>query len=284
MTRRRYAAWHFLLLGGLLFLAQKTLLSEGSPMSSALDGLDSMEQVAPGQRDEEILYREALRRGLDRDDAVVRQRLIRNMRFLEPETSLEDEALYRQALDLGLDREDVVVRRRLVERMRRVLVSETPIVKPGTAELQAYLVDQGERFAIPARVRLEQIHFDEAEAAAQALAQIRRGEGDGRALRGDPLPLPRKLPSLSARELAGRLGPDFAARAFALEPGRWTGPVPTSYGHSLVWVHERSPERSPELEEVRLRVLGEWRAEREAEALEAALERLRVRAGWPAAP
>lgn len=286
--QRRHAAWHFLLLGGVLFLVQKSFLSDVSPMSSVLEGLEPIEHFAPGQVDEEILYREALRRGLDRDDSVVRQRLIRNMRFLEPENSADDETLYRQALDLGLEREDIVVRRRMVERMRRILVAETPIARPNARELETYLAGQSARFVIPARVRLEQVHFDDAAAASAALAASRGGDPAGKELRGDPLPLPRKLPSLSARELAGRLGPGFAERAFEIEPGSWTGPIPTSYGHSLVFVHARSPAREPDLEEVRQRVLGEWRAEREAEVLEAALVRLRSRAGFsprePATP
>lgn len=279
LIRRRYAAWHFLLLGALLFAVQRAYFGGDGDPAQVFEGMPSLEAVAPADVDDELLYREALRRGLDRSDGVVRQRLIRNMRFLEPENSADDETLYRQALDLGLEREDIVVRRRMVERVRRLLIAETPIPRPDARELAAYLAEQGERFAIPARVRLEQVHFDDAASAVAALDALRRGEVKADELRGDPLPLPRAMPSLSARELAGRLGPDFASRAFEVEPGRWSGPVPSSYGHSLVFVHERSPARTPELDEVRQRVLGEWRAAREAEALEAALVRIRARAG-----
>lgn len=281
---RRFAMLHFVALGALLFALQQAFLApglrQGSLEGAAWPALDGRQK---SEIDDELLYREGLRRGLDRDDGVIRQRLIQDMRFLEPENASSDDALYRQALELGLDREDVVVRRRLVEKMRRHVLTQAPIPRPADGELEGYLAEQADRFVIPARVRLDQVHFDEPERAQAALEALAAGQLEAQALRGDPLPLPRRLPSLSARELAGRLGPAFAARSFELPPGRWSGPVGSSYGHSLVFVHDQTPKRMPRLDEVRARVEGEWLAEREALALEAALGKLRAQAGLESA-
>src|SRR4051812_27721539 len=59
---------------------------------------------------EEMLYREALARGLDRAQPV-RQRLIQNMRFLRIDESGGGGDLYAQAVEIGFDRTDPVVRR-----------------------------------------------------------------------------------------------------------------------------------------------------------------------------
>ena len=279
LTQPRFAVFHFLVLGGVLFALEKNVWKEPGEATWNLAAAASPPTGSKSEVDDELLYREALRRGLDRDDSVVRQRLVRDMKFLEPESTAPDADLYRRAIDLGLDREDLVVRRRMIERARRQLIGETPIFAPSPAQLAVLLEEQADRLRLPARVRLEQVHFDNAERAAAVLESLRAGMISVDELKADPLPLSRSMPSLSARELAGRLGPDFARRAFEIEPGSWTGPVPSSYGSSLVFVHEVVPPRMPEVAEVRERLEGEWLAQREAQALETALVGLRKRAG-----
>ena len=93
--------------------------------------------------------------------------------------------------------------------------------------------------------------------------------------RGDPFLLPAELPLWSARALAARLGPDFARRVLELPAGRWAGPVPSSYGLHLVWVHEHVPGATPPLAELRRELRAAWRAEREQLALRRALDELR---------
>ncbi|MFP6578318.1 MAG: peptidylprolyl isomerase [Myxococcota bacterium] len=279
--RRRHAALHFLLLAAAAFLIEGAFLGDPREGGAVFFG----DLPAPGpKRDEALLYHEALRRGLDRHDPVVRQRLIRDMRFLEPKSEASDQELYRQALDLGLDREDLVVRRRLIERVRRHLIAEARVGVPKLAELEAWLAADAPHYQIPARRSIDQIHFADRARALAAMARGQVGEGAIDALRGDPLPLPRRLPSLSRAELAGRLGPGFAGAAFAIDTDAWTGPVQSSYGHSLVRVRERTPARAPQLAEVRARVAGAWRAEREAQALEAGLSKLRARAAESSPP
>jgi len=89
--------------------------------------------------DEEILYREALARGLDRRDPSVRFRLVEKMRFLDEATGARDDDLYRKAIALGLDRDDVIVRGILVRQMRLLLKRAPKEAVPGDAELLAYL-------------------------------------------------------------------------------------------------------------------------------------------------
>jgi hypothetical protein len=237
--------------------------------------------------DEEILYREALRIGLDRVDPVVRARLVRNMRFLDgAEDARGDEELYREALELGMDRSDIVVRRRLVQQMRFVLEAAAPRVDPTDEELRAYVASRPERYRIPERVRLAHIYLsrdrrgDALEADARALLERVRREGAppsaARRL-GDPFLHPAELGLQSEAQLARQLGVDFAREVMSLAPGGWQGPVPSAYGVHLVWVHERQPAREPDLESVRRSALSAMQAERDAEALEAGLAELRRR-------
>lgn len=237
--------------------------------------------------DEELLVREARARGWHESDPVVRNRLLRNLRFLGAGPDEDDDALLARAFALGLDRSDLVVRRRLAARMRLAVAGAARAVEPSRAELEGVLERFAERFREPARVRLDQVfvsrdrHGAALEEDARALLERLQREdvSPSRGVtRGDPSLLPAELPLSSQAELAARLGPDFARRAMQLEPGAWRGPVPSSYGLHLVWVHERQPARMPPLEEVRDAARATWLAERERQALRDALLALRRQA------
>src|SRR6185369_14474340 len=118
---------------------------------------------------------EALARGFDQDDEVVRQRLVSVMGFVADEAGREDDALYRDALQLGLDRHDLVVRRHLVQLMR-LLARRPDVPTPVTdADLAAVVEREPERWRVPAEVTLTHVF----------LSASRRGaavEGEARAL------------------------------------------------------------------------------------------------------
>lgn len=68
------------------------------------------QQILADEIDEEILYREALTRQWHLTDSVVRQRLIRNMRFLNPKTQ-DDEALIDAADNGGKPQLNTIARK-----------------------------------------------------------------------------------------------------------------------------------------------------------------------------
>ncbi len=71
--------------------------------------------------EERVLFSEGLRLEIDRTDAVVRERLVRNLRFAVVGPERSDAELWAEARALGMHRSDLVVRRRLVQRVRRAL-------------------------------------------------------------------------------------------------------------------------------------------------------------------
>jgi hypothetical protein len=278
MMRLRPIA-HFALLGALLFGLTRWLAG-GSPavLPPRLD--DGLE--------EEVLYRAALARGLDRDDPVVQARLLQDARFLDPAAG-DDAVLYRDAIDLGLAQGDLVVRRRLVERMQRLLQDPALTDEPSDAELQAFLDAHADRFAAPARVRLAQVFLSRQRRGAglesdaqRLLERLAPADAARAAALGDPLPLPAELPSASTQDLAALFGARFAAAVAELEPGRWQGPLTSPYGLHLVWVYERVGARQPPLVAVRGQVRAALRDERAAAALRDGVRRLRAADASPA--
>ncbi|HND14790.1 MAG TPA: peptidylprolyl isomerase [Pseudomonadales bacterium] len=253
---------------------------------------DATQMRALEQReiDDEILFREALARGLQRSDAVVRQRLLLNMRFLDPKTQASDEQLLRQAMELGLHRNDVVVRRRLVQVMEFSFEAEADHAPPSEAELARMYEQQRGDFLLPARWRLRHMYFSKERRGRRAgddaratLALLERSAAEELAdsARGDPFLGGLTLPLLDEQQLAAQFGAAFAHAVAGCELQRWCGPLRSSYGEHLVLIEESVPVRELPFDdpEVQRRLESEVFHERARDALARSMVELRRRYG-----
>jgi hypothetical protein len=96
------------------------------------------------------------------------------------DSRVREEVLYREALALGLDRNDVVVRRRMVQKMELLSQDLALLADPTDPELQAFFDENREDYRIPPRVSFSHVYFNadrrgEAvlEDAERVLAEIR---------------------------------------------------------------------------------------------------------------
>jgi hypothetical protein len=101
----------------------------------------------------------------------------------------------------------------------------------------------------------------------------------GAAAMGDPILLENELYEIDEQTVSNVFGADFARAIFLLKPGLWAGPVKSGYGVHLVRVTDLSPARLRAFEELRPKVLEEWRHQQETEAKAAYLDRLREKYG-----
>ena len=158
-----------------------------------------------------------------------------------------------------------------------------PQTEPTEAELRAFLAEHADRFRSPSRISFTQVYLspdrrgeDAWSDAERLLVALNTGQSDP-AEAGDPLLLEQDYRDLGAPDVERLLGQAFAARVVELPVGRWAGPVESGYGLHLVFVHERTPARLPDLDEIRDAVTREWRAARREEANRAFYEALRAR-------
>jgi hypothetical protein len=186
------------------------------------------------------------------------------------EDHVTEEILYREALALGLEKNDLVIRRRLRQKMDFLNEDLGAQREPSEAELQAYLDAHAETFAAPLRSSFRQVYVkpESDSAAARARAETLRAQlAAGTVEAGDATLLPHALQNASSREVARAFGAPFAA---ALEKvpadGGWHGPLETEYGLHLVNVGARDPGGPLPLSAVRAAVAREWAAAQRAAA------------------
>jgi hypothetical protein len=197
--------------------------------------------------------------------------------------AVREEVLYREALALGLDREDPIVRRRMRQKMEFLNADLVANTEPSDAELSEFLTANPESFRRPPRFDLTQVfidprrHADPEAHAARLLASLRQQPPPATSALGDPTLLPAGLERASPRDIAETYGRELAAAAIALPPGDWHGPEHSGYGLHLLRVVQVEPGGLPPLAEIRDTVASEWQQARRKEADERFYQALRAR-------
>jgi hypothetical protein len=194
---------------------------------------------------------------------------------------IKDEVLYREAVALGFDREDAALRRRIASKLEFLARDAGAAAEPTEAELQAFLDARAERYAEAPRRRFVQVYVSEerrgerAASDARALLAKLRAESELDPTQvGDTILVEAAQPLSTAAEVSGRFGGSFAEGLFALEVGSWGGPIRSGFGLHLVRVLEEEPGRAARLERVRERVRNDLSQQRKEEALDAYLATL----------
>lgn len=195
------------------------------------------------------------------------------------DTRIADEILYREGLALGLDRNDAVIKRR-VRQKYELIAEEENGAAPTEADLEAYLAANGAKFRAPPFVSVTQVLVptdgtqEEVEARASALKAALAGGADP-AQAGKATLLPTRVRDLRLDLVARDFGGPFAEALARLPVGSWQGPVVSGYGLHLVRIDSRTPAADPTLDDVRAEVQREWENDRRQKARAARLAELR---------
>lgn len=201
------------------------------------------------------------------------------------EAFVREEVMVREALALGLDRDDAIIRRRLQQKMEFVSEEAAASVEPSDAELARYLDEHADAFRTEPRVTFTQVYLDPRSRGASLPADARRlleALNGGRPIEparvGDRLLLLEShYENATGADVARLFGADFAEALIRQPLGRWVGPIDSGYGAHLVRLEALSPAGAPTLDEVRPLVKREWANARRQELAKAFYERLRAK-------
>ncbi len=194
------------------------------------------------------------------------------------QSHIREEVLYREALAMGLDRDDPIVRRRLNQKL--VFLSEdlADFVEPEEHELQAFLDTASEDYRRATLFSFQQVYLSEEEnlRAQEILTQLRDGKIDPVQASGAQL-IQFSFNNETDFNIERSFGPQFIEGLKQLDVGGWQGPVRSGFGLHLVNVIERVDGEIPPLSEIRNIVLRDWSAQNRKETNEAFYEALRSR-------
>ena len=191
------------------------------------------------------------------------------------EKHIRQEVLYREALTRGYDRDDLVVRRAMQQKMEFLAASQAMQKPPTEEEIEAFFALRQERYRLPAVLSFSQIYLSAdqrgagvEQAAIDLLAEVRSADPNPEALvsLGDPIMLDNFYAGQTERDVAAAFGELFAEALVRLPVGEWQGPVSSGYGLHLVKVIEREESRVPEWREVANRVISDVEFEAKAAA------------------
>jgi len=201
------------------------------------------------------------------------------------EDKIKEEVLYREGLAMGLDKEDTIVKRRMAQKVQFLAEDVAAAHEPSTAELKAWFEKNTDKFALPGRYSFRHIYFSpdkRAKAhndATEALAKI-GGEPEDSPLIpsiADRFMFQDYYRDRTPGAIAKELGPQFAVALEKLKPGSWQGPIESGYGWHLVFVDTVIPGRVPAFEEVESEVKTAWLGNQKALAWDKAYKEMRAK-------
>lgn len=198
---------------------------------------------------------------------------------------VRDEVLYREAIALGLDKNDTIVRRRLIQKMEFLTEDVFALGEPSEEALQAYLAENSDRYTIPGRFSFKQIYFsrelrgDKTETDARdLLSQLQENPNlEASQRRGDRSMLPATYTLASTQKLTNTFGGTLAREMAAMTETGWQGPFHSAYGSHLVNVTQIDSGHPATLQEVRKEVRRDYLRDRRQEQDEQFYQQLRDR-------
>lgn len=262
---------HFLLIGAAMFGAYQLVSDQNSGGNEPLQEI----VVSEGQIDALIVGFEKVWQRLPTPqelEALVQQHI-------------HEEIMYREALAMGLDRNDSIIRRRLKQKLEFFSEDIASLSTPTKEELEAFLAENPDRFRQQDSFSFRQIYFNNSERGEQAqtdaellLDQLRNHALDEVEIAeaGDRLRMIQdSFQNAPERDIRRELGSEFVQELTSLPTGEWQGPITSGFGLHLVYIESYLPGAVPPLNEIQDVVVSEWTVQKREESNEAFYTALR---------
>jgi peptidyl-prolyl cis-trans isomerase C len=197
-------------------------------------------------------------------------------------SEIRNEILAREAVALGLDKNDVIIQRRLAQKMEFLAEDVSSLREPTSKELRDWFDRNKSEFASAPRVTFRHVFFStdrrgaHAEAAAVAALASVSGHRNATPI-GDAFMFQDRYSDRTAPQVAQEFGGDFATALFAAPVGRWSGPIASGLGWHLVWAEEVRPGEVPQYEVVEPQVRERWISDQRESAKRATFDAMLAR-------
>jgi len=181
---------------------------------------------------------------------------------------IREEILYREAIAMGLDKNDTIVRRRMEQKLQFITEDLLVIHPPSYEQLRNYFQQHKSQYLEPSRYSFMHIYFDSNRRGPtlnsdlintrQALNEAESTAFGTLNQLGDSIMLDRAFNRVTPTQIERIFGPEFAQQLSDLSVGLWQGPVPSGYGTHLVYLNAVIPGGLPDLCEVKEKVSADY--------------------------
>ena len=177
---------------------------------------------------------------------------------------IDDEIMYREAEKMGLEKEDEIVRRRLIQKYRFINRDLSVLKTPSENELVDYYKQNARLFQDSATVSFTHIYFsrdvigdETARAKAlEVLSRLTKKTVPHRAPElGDPFGLQYDYTDADKSQVTQQFGASEMTDAlFQQKMGQWFGPVRSGYGWHLVLITDSKTARAQHYADIKDKV------------------------------
>ncbi len=202
------------------------------------------------------------------------------------EDKVQEEVLYREGLEMGLDKDDTIVKRRMAQKLQFLAEDVAAAREPTVAELKSWFEKNRAMFAMPPRLSFRHLYFSPdrrgAHARDDAAAALVKLAGQP-----EDAPLAASLADRfmfqdyyrdQAPDYIGKeFGPPFAQAVEKLPPRSWQGPIESGFGWHLVFVDTVIAGRLPAFEEIESDVKTAWLSKQKSLAWTKAYKEMRAK-------
>jgi hypothetical protein len=178
------------------------------------------------------------------------------------EDYVQREILFREAKSMGLDKNDMVIKNRMLQKIDFLTNDLLVTASPTDAEALKYFNDNLEKYTIPRKIdfihiffNLDKRNFDDAK---QTALDVKKNLNKFSTVpnnyfeKGDLFILPYEFYDLSKDEVFNKFGQsELSEEIFGLEEKEWFGPYSSSYGMHLVYVNNKKSSATLKFEDVK---------------------------------
>lgn len=242
---------HFLLAGLMIFIYFKSCSGTGSDGGTIV--IDKSRLLNFMQFQSKSFNEEVFDKKLEAMPEEEKQLLVDNL--------IQDEVLYREAVRLGLDQNDYVIKRRVIQKMEFILASfDESAFEVSDDSLSQYFEKYRDRYYQPAKFTFSHIFFKNDEknnalSRAKSFSDNFRNKyiSPSESLQyGDRFLYHRNYAEKDAEFIKSQFGAAFATMLTSLiaDKNAWQGPIPSDHGYHLVCLIQKSEDEMPLLTDV----------------------------------
>jgi len=188
---------------------------------------------------------------------------------------IEEEILYREALKLNLDKDDIIIKRRLAQKIG-FLKQEEQINPPTEIELREYFDSRESEYFMKERYTFTHLYFSkDKEGANRAQAAIDILADQKEVPDSDPFLIGKNFINKTAKEVDRDFGLGFSDNLIKAEINIWLGPFKSVYGSHLIKVSRVTQAQSPNYEEVKREVLMDYLFDQKQESIKSFIDELK---------